>query len=115
MPSCLACESLFTLPKVLRRIFMQERRLLGKLTRTAYDTTRAFLAAQFPGVKGGVPYFVSSVHTFGSSANVHHHAYYLALSHPPSGPIFRESESGSSKLPPLRINFPVSRSHLMIP
>jgi hypothetical protein len=67
----------FTLPKVLRRIFMQDRALLGELTRTAYEVTRAFLAAQFPAVEGGVPYFVSSVHTFGSVANIHPHAHAL--------------------------------------
>ena len=61
----------FTLPKVLRRIFVQEHALLGELTRTAYAVTRAFLAAQFPTVEGGVPYFVSSVHTAGAVGNVH--------------------------------------------
>ncbi len=35
----------FTMPKVLRGIFMRERRLLGEFTRTAYEVTRAFLAA----------------------------------------------------------------------
>ena len=67
-------QLVFTLPKVLRRIFLQEQRLLGELTRTAYETTRAFLAAPLPAVTGGVPYFVSSVHTFGSSATIHPHA-----------------------------------------
>jgi hypothetical protein len=67
----------FTMPKVLRGLFMRERRLLGEFTRTAYQVTRMFLAAQFPGAKAGVPYFVSSVHTFGSMANVHPHAHAL--------------------------------------
>ena len=65
------------MPKVLRRIFMREHPLLGELTRTAYQVTRAFLAAQFPGVERGVPYFVSAVHTFGSLGNVHVHAHAL--------------------------------------
>jgi hypothetical protein len=70
-------QLVFTVPKVLRRIFMREHPLLGELTRTAYQATRAFLAAQFPGVERGVPYFVSGVHTFGSLGNVHPHAHAL--------------------------------------
>ena len=70
-------QLVFTMPKVLRRILMREHPLLGELTRTAYRATRAFLAAQFPGVERGAPYFASAVHTFGSLGNVHPHAHAL--------------------------------------
>ena len=86
---------------------MQERRLLGELTRTAYETTRAFLPAQSPGLKGSVPYFVSSAHTFGCVANVQHRSYYLALSHPPLELVFREKRKRFSQTAPLE--FQLSR------
>jgi hypothetical protein len=39
--------------------------------------TRRFLAAQFPGVKRAVPYFVGAVETWGSVVNIHPHAHAL--------------------------------------
>jgi len=59
----------FTMPKNLRGIFMRERALLGDLARVAYDCTWRFFQEQFPGVNG-VPYFVSSLQTWGDQVNV---------------------------------------------
>jgi hypothetical protein len=70
-------QLVFTVPRILRRIFMRERALRGELMRTAYAVTREFLAAQFPLVKDAVPYFVITVHTYGSVGNVHPHAHAL--------------------------------------
>ena len=71
------CARQVTVPRVLRGGFMRERRLLGELVRTAYDVTRRFLAAQFPGVKRAVPYFVGAVETWGSVVNPHPHVHAL--------------------------------------
>jgi len=70
-------QLVFTVPKVLRHTFMRERALLGEMTRTAWCSTRTFLAAQFPGLEDPVPYFVSAVHTFGSWGNLHPHVHVL--------------------------------------
>ncbi len=70
-------QLVFTVPQLLRRTFLRERRLLGELVRTAYGVTRLFLSAQFPGVAGGVPYFVGAVETWGSVVNCHPHAHAL--------------------------------------
>ncbi|HOR73214.1 MAG TPA: transposase [Verrucomicrobiota bacterium] len=45
--------------------------------RRAYDVTRRFLTAQFPGVTRAVPYFVGAVETWGSVVNLHPHAHAL--------------------------------------
>ena len=65
-------QLVFTVPRLLRRGFMRDRSLLGELVRTAYEVTRQFLGAQFPGVKRGVPYFVGAVETWGSVVNIQH-------------------------------------------
>jgi len=70
-------QLVFTVPRVLRRTFLRERRLLGKLVQTAYGVTKLFLSAQFPGLEGGVPYFVGAVETWGSVVNVHPHTHAL--------------------------------------
>jgi len=79
LPDLAYRQLVFTVPRVLRGGFMRERRLLGELVRTAYDVTRRFLAAQFPGVKRAVPYFVGAVETWGSVVNLHPHAHALML------------------------------------
>ncbi|MGQ9588889.1 MAG: hypothetical protein ACUVYA_01200 [Planctomycetota bacterium] len=64
----------FTVPKCLQGIFMRERVLLGDLCAVAYETTRDFLRAQFPGVEG-VPYCISSIHGARDQAKVHPHIH----------------------------------------
>ncbi|MCU0612812.1 MAG: transposase, partial [Candidatus Eisenbacteria bacterium] len=69
--------NVYAIPKHLRGGFLREHALLGDLSGEAYRVTARFLAAHFPGVDG-VPYFVSAVHTFGSSgANPHPHIHAL--------------------------------------
>ncbi|HOE30692.1 MAG TPA: transposase zinc-binding domain-containing protein [Planctomycetota bacterium] len=63
LPDLTFRQLVFTVPRVLRGGFMRERWLLGELVRTAYDVTRRFLTAQFPGVKRAVPYFAGAVET----------------------------------------------------
>ena len=69
LPDLAYRQLVFTGSRVLRGGFMRERRLLGDLVRTAYDVTRRFLGAQFPGVTRAVPYFVGAVETWGSVVN----------------------------------------------
>ena len=66
----------FTMPINLRSLFMRDRSLLGEFSRVAYRCTRVFFQAQFPGIKG-VPYFVSSIQTWGDQANPHPHQHCL--------------------------------------
>ena len=66
----------FTIPRVLRGLFQRERRLLGLLSRTAYDTMHRTLVA-LTDDRDAVPGFVSSIQTFGSYANFHPHVHAL--------------------------------------
>ena len=68
---------IFTIPKALRGLFRRERRLLGLLSRTAYDAIRRCYQAHF-GRDDVLPGCVASIQTFGSfSANFHPHAHLL--------------------------------------
>ena len=64
----------FTIPKVLRGLFERERRLLGLLARTAYETLRRVLR-EASGERDVVPGVVASIQTFGSYANFHPHVH----------------------------------------
>lgn len=66
----------FTMPVALRSLFMRDHALLGEFSRIAYRCTRVFFQAQFPDIKG-VPYFVSSIQTWGDQANIHPHEHCL--------------------------------------
>lgn len=67
----------FTIPKALRGLFRRERKLLGLLSRTAYDAIRRIYQAHFDR-KDVLPGCVASLQTFGSySANFHPHAHLL--------------------------------------
>jgi len=77
LPDLAYRQLVFTVPRVLRHSFVRERSLLGEFVRTAYDVTREFMVAQFPGVVGGVPYFVGVFETWGSVVNVHPHVHAL--------------------------------------
>ncbi len=78
----------FTIPKALRGLFRRERRLLGLLSRTAYDAIRRLYQAHF-GRGDVVPGCVASLQTFGSySANFHPHVHCLVT----EGAFTRERE-----------------------
>ena len=65
----------FTIPRVLRGLFERERRLLGLLSRSAYEAVRRTWAEGFGDPKA-VPGMVSSIQTFGSyAANFHPHVH----------------------------------------
>ena len=64
----------FTVPKVLRGLFERQRRLLGLITRAAYEAVRRVLA-EVVGRRDAVPGFVARVQTFGSYANFHPHVH----------------------------------------
>jgi hypothetical protein len=63
----------FTIPKAIRGLFERERRLLGLLSRTAYDSIRKSFQTLF-GRKDVRPGCVISIQSFGSfGANFHPH------------------------------------------
>jgi hypothetical protein len=77
LPGTIPCRMMvFTMPKCLRAMFMRERSLLGDAARLSYRCTLRFFQELFPGVDG-VPYFISSVHTWGNFVNVHPHFHSL--------------------------------------
>jgi hypothetical protein len=61
-------QYVFTLPKRLRPYFLHDRRLLGLLSRVAYDTLREFISASL-GERAAVPGVVASIQTFGTLLN----------------------------------------------
>ena len=67
---------MFTLPKRLRPWFLHDRRLLGLLSRVAYDTLREFLRTSL-GEPTVVPGVVSSIQTFGTLLNWQPHLHCL--------------------------------------
>ena len=66
----------FTIPIPLRRLFLRERRLLGILTRSAYETVRRCFCVLL-GEKEGRPGMVAALQTFGSKAQWHPHVHAL--------------------------------------
>ena len=66
----------FTIPRVLRGLFERERRLLGMLSRSAFDAVRLTFAKQL-GRPDVVPGCVASLQTFGAYANFHPHVHAL--------------------------------------
>jgi hypothetical protein len=65
----------FTIPKALRGLFQRDRRLLGILSRAAYEATRKVMQDEL-GTRSAVPGFVASLQTFGSyAANWHPHVH----------------------------------------
>lgn len=68
---------IFTIPKALRGLFQRDRRLLGLLSRCAYDAVKRCLGELF-GRKDLRPGAVLSLQTFGSfAANFHPHVHAL--------------------------------------
>ncbi len=67
----------FTIPKALRGVFERERRLLGLLSRCAYETVRRTWGVGFEAADSR-PGTVCSIQTFGSyAANFHPHIHAL--------------------------------------
>ena len=67
----------FTIPRALRGLFERDRRLLGLLSRTAYEAIRVSFQAVF-GRDDVRPGAVASIQTFGSfAANFHPHLHML--------------------------------------
>ena len=64
-------QLIFTIPKILRKSFLFDRKLYGDLSRVAYAATREFLQAHFPGLKDAVPAMVIAPQSFGSILNFH--------------------------------------------
>ena len=62
------------IPKVLRPIFLRERKLLGNLGRCAWLTVRRGLAAAH-GVRTATPAAVSALALAGDTANPHPHVH----------------------------------------
>ena len=77
----------FTVPRALRGLFERERRLLGLLSRCAYESVRRVWVTGF-GDEGAVPGMVASIQTFGSYANFHPHIHALVT----NGVMTREGE-----------------------
>ena len=48
-------QTVFTIPKMLRKHFLFDRALYGELSRVAYAATREFFAAQFPSIEVRCP------------------------------------------------------------
>ena len=69
-------HTVFTIPIALRRLFLRERRLLGLLTRCAYETVKRCYRAVL-GRKDGVPGMVAAIQTFGSQAQWNPHCHCL--------------------------------------
>ena len=79
-------QIVFTVPKMLRCYFRYDRKLLGKLSRCAYDTVRELYSVSCYGsaalTAGGpddtMPGVVIAIQTFGDLANYHPHLHALA-------------------------------------
>ena len=67
-------QVVLTLPKRLRAYFLHARRPLGRLSRVAYHTLRAYLCAAL-GEPDVAPGAIVCVQTFGSLAHAHPHLH----------------------------------------
>jgi hypothetical protein len=78
LPEVPYAQLVFTIPKMLRRGFLFDRKLYGELCRAAYAATRKFLEIQFPSLPKAVPALVAAPQSFGSL--LHHHPHVHAVS-----------------------------------
>jgi hypothetical protein len=51
-------QLVFTIPKLLRPLFLWDRSLYGALCRSAYSSTKKFFEAQFPRLQKPLPAMV---------------------------------------------------------
>ena len=70
-------QIVFTIPKMLRPYFMYDRKLLGKLSRCAYDTLKDLYRKTLK-VNNVCPGVVMSIQTFGDLVNFHPHLHAVA-------------------------------------
>jgi hypothetical protein len=70
-------QYVFTIPKILRVYFRNDRRLLGKLSQCAYECLKVFFHATL-GKKGGLPGVIMAIQTFGDLVNFHPHLHAIA-------------------------------------
>ncbi|MFC1746531.1 transposase [Candidatus Riflebacteria bacterium] len=64
-----------SLPKFIRRYFLYDRKLLGKLSRCGWETLKLYLETACPG--GSVPGAVVAIQTFGDLLAFHPHLHIL--------------------------------------
>ena len=65
----------FTVPKMLRRYFLRDRKLLGELCRAAWETVAELMAAAAGEVDGFRTGMVAAVQTAGDLLNLHPHVH----------------------------------------
>jgi hypothetical protein len=66
----------FSIPKILRRYFLYDRKLLSDLSRCAWETLKEFFQNAVP-EEGAVPGAVIAIHTFGDFLGWHPHLHVL--------------------------------------
>ena len=66
----------FSLPKILRRYFLYDRKLLSDLSRCAWECLKTFLQASCPD-NDSIPGVVVAVQTFGDLLSFHPHCHIL--------------------------------------
>ena len=66
----------FSMPKILRRYFLYDRKLLSDLSRSAWETLKEFLQEAVP-ENNAVPGVVIAIHTFGDFLGWHPHLHVL--------------------------------------
>ena len=66
----------FSIPKILRRYFLYDRKLLSDLTRCAWETLKEFFQEAVP-EEDAVPGAVIAIHTFGDFLGWHPHLHVL--------------------------------------
>jgi hypothetical protein len=69
-------QYVFSIPKILRRFFLYDRKLLGKLSQCAAKSLTAFFKMTL-GKKTGIPGVVVAIQSFGDYARFHPHLHAL--------------------------------------
>jgi len=69
-------QYVFSIPKILRRFFLYDRKLLGKLSQCAAKSLTKFLKTTF-GKKYGIPGIIVAIQSFGDYARWHPHLHAL--------------------------------------
>jgi hypothetical protein len=74
--SCKHCHFIFRIPKILRRYFLYDRRLLFELSRCAWDSLKVFFTTIVP-EEDAVPGAAIAIQTFGDFLGFHSHCHVL--------------------------------------
>jgi len=75
LPDVPYAQLVFTIPKMLRRAVLFDRKLYGELCRSAYGATGKFFEVHFPGLEKAVAAMVAAPQSFGSLLNFHPHVH----------------------------------------